>query len=518
MLVMGTLHTNGAAATVDRMVNVFPSDKQSHVRTMLSTSLRGVVSQQLLKRADRTGRVAALEILVNTPAVANLIRQGKLDQLETVMQSGCARAACAPWTRRCRSYSKRARSSGEGGLHQRDQQSQVRARQRHLKAAGRWHNGQRLGLPLFATALLRLRSLLELTSKRTILVTSALPYANGSLHIGHIIELRPDRHLGALPADARTSVHGTSVRATRTARRSCCSAEQEGIAPEELITRVTAEHKRDFAELSDRRRQLTSTTRDPKTRRSPRSSTAARKARAHHRAQDVKQAYDEERQMFLPDRYVKGECPNCGNAGSVRRLLRELRRDLHARRPHRPRLDAVRDEAGRCASPSTTSSSSATSRASCASGCRSDVDASRRCAPSSTSGSKAGLQDWDISRDAPYFGFEIPGAPGQVFLRVVRCADRLPRRASRRCASETRPRLRRVLRRRQPAPSCITSSARTSATSTTCSGPRCCTAPAAASRPRCSCTAFSRSTARRCRSRAARSSPRAAISTPADRS
>ena len=88
ILVMGTLHTNGAAPTVDRIVNVFPADKQSHVRTMLSTSLRGVVSQQLLQRADKEGRVAALEILVNTPAVANLIRQGKLDQLESTMQSG----------------------------------------------------------------------------------------------------------------------------------------------------------------------------------------------------------------------------------------------------------------------------------------------------------------------------------------------------------------------------------------------------------------------------------------------
>jgi twitching motility protein PilT len=88
ILVMGTLHTNGAAPTVDRMVNAFPADKQAHVRTMLSTSLRGVVSQQLLQRADKGGRVAALEILVNTPAVSNLIRQGKLDQLENTMQSG----------------------------------------------------------------------------------------------------------------------------------------------------------------------------------------------------------------------------------------------------------------------------------------------------------------------------------------------------------------------------------------------------------------------------------------------
>jgi len=90
ILVMGTLHTNGAGPTVDRIINVFPADKQSHVRTMISTSLRGVVSQQLLQRSDKQGRVAALEILVNTNAASNLIRQGKLDQLENVMQAGGA--------------------------------------------------------------------------------------------------------------------------------------------------------------------------------------------------------------------------------------------------------------------------------------------------------------------------------------------------------------------------------------------------------------------------------------------
>jgi twitching motility protein PilT len=90
ILVMGTLHTNGAASTVDRIINSFPADKQSHIRTMISTSLRGVVSQQLLPTKHKPGRVAALEVLINTSAVANLIRQGKLDQLETAMQSGGA--------------------------------------------------------------------------------------------------------------------------------------------------------------------------------------------------------------------------------------------------------------------------------------------------------------------------------------------------------------------------------------------------------------------------------------------
>ena len=88
ILVMGTLHTNGAAPTVDRIINSFPADKQSHIRTMISTSLRGVVSQQLLPTCDKPGRAAALEIMINTPAVSNLIRQGKIDQLETAIQSG----------------------------------------------------------------------------------------------------------------------------------------------------------------------------------------------------------------------------------------------------------------------------------------------------------------------------------------------------------------------------------------------------------------------------------------------
>ncbi len=88
ILVMGTLHTNGAPPTIDRIVNTFPADKQAHIRSMISTSLRGVISQQLIRRKDGKGRVAALEILVNNSAVANLIRQGKLDQLETTMQSG----------------------------------------------------------------------------------------------------------------------------------------------------------------------------------------------------------------------------------------------------------------------------------------------------------------------------------------------------------------------------------------------------------------------------------------------
>jgi twitching motility protein PilT len=88
ILVFGTLHTNGAAATVDRIVNVFPPGEQGRIRSMLSTSLLGVVSQQLVRRSDGKGRIAALEILVNNPAVANILRDGKTEQIASALQSG----------------------------------------------------------------------------------------------------------------------------------------------------------------------------------------------------------------------------------------------------------------------------------------------------------------------------------------------------------------------------------------------------------------------------------------------
>ena len=87
-LVFGTLHTNSAAKTVDRIIDVFPQEQQEQVRVMLSESLRGVIAQTLLPRCDRTGRVAGLEVLINTNAVANLIREGKTFQIGSTMQTG----------------------------------------------------------------------------------------------------------------------------------------------------------------------------------------------------------------------------------------------------------------------------------------------------------------------------------------------------------------------------------------------------------------------------------------------
>jgi twitching motility protein PilT len=86
-LVFGTLHTNTAPSTVDRIIDQFPTDRQAQVRAMLSESLRGVVAQTLLKKKGG-GRIAALEILIITSAVANLIREGKTFQIASQMQTG----------------------------------------------------------------------------------------------------------------------------------------------------------------------------------------------------------------------------------------------------------------------------------------------------------------------------------------------------------------------------------------------------------------------------------------------
>jgi len=88
LLVFGTLHTNNARKTVDRLVDVFPSDQQSQVRTMLAGSLRGVVAQLLLKRDDQEGRVAVNEILVSTPAVSSVIREGSTQKLYDIITGG----------------------------------------------------------------------------------------------------------------------------------------------------------------------------------------------------------------------------------------------------------------------------------------------------------------------------------------------------------------------------------------------------------------------------------------------
>src|ERR1041385_3777590 len=87
-LVLATLHTANASRTLDRLLDVFPPEQQEHIRVMVAESLRGVISQQLGPRKDGTGRVLALEILTNTPAVANVIRENKTYMLPGIIQTG----------------------------------------------------------------------------------------------------------------------------------------------------------------------------------------------------------------------------------------------------------------------------------------------------------------------------------------------------------------------------------------------------------------------------------------------
>ncbi|HVF72461.1 MAG TPA: PilT/PilU family type 4a pilus ATPase [Chthoniobacterales bacterium] len=87
-LVLGTLHTGNASRTLDRLLDVFPVDQQEQIRIMVSESLRGIISQQLIPRADGAGRVLALETLTNTPAVANIVREAKTFMLPGVIQTG----------------------------------------------------------------------------------------------------------------------------------------------------------------------------------------------------------------------------------------------------------------------------------------------------------------------------------------------------------------------------------------------------------------------------------------------
>lgn len=88
ILVFATVHTNNAIKTVDRIIDVFPEEEQNHVRYILSQTLRGVISQQLLPATGKLGRVPAVEIMIGTPAVCNVIREGKTHQLTSLIQAG----------------------------------------------------------------------------------------------------------------------------------------------------------------------------------------------------------------------------------------------------------------------------------------------------------------------------------------------------------------------------------------------------------------------------------------------
>ncbi len=249
------------------------------------------------------------------------------------------------------------------------------------------------------------------TQKRRILVTSALPYANGPIHIGHVLEyiqtdiwvrfqrLQGHQCIYVCADDA----HGTPI---------MLKAEADGVTPEQLIARIKEEHQADFKDFHISLDNF-HTTHSEENQQCAEYIYEKNRAKGHITKRVIKQAYDPVKQMFLPDRYIRGECPICDAP------------------------DQYGDSCENCGS--TYSPTDLKNPVSAVSGATpvaretehfffklGDFEAMLK---QWTSGDHiqqqvrnklqewfdAGLQDWDISRDAPYFGFEIPGAHGKYF-------------------------------------------------------------------------------------------------------
>ena len=252
--------------------------------------------------------------------------------------------------------------------------------------------------------------------KRTLLVTSALPYANGSIHLGHLVEyiqtdiwvrfqrLRDHTCYYVCADDA----HGTPI---------MLRAQREGISPEELIERVGAEHRRDFADFAIGFDNYYST-HSPENRELAETFYRRLKRNGHITTRVIQQAYDPVKEMFLPDRFIKGTCPRCGapdqygdscevcSATYAPTELKDAVSVLSGARPVQKesehyffKLADFEDVLREWLFP--------------------DITQPRHVQPEVANKLdewfNAGLQDWDISRDAPYFGFEIPDAPGKYF-------------------------------------------------------------------------------------------------------
>ena len=246
---------------------------------------------------------------------------------------------------------------------------------------------------------------------RQILVTSALPYANGSLHLGHIIEaVQTDVWVRFQKMQGHSCLyvcaedtHGTPI---------MIRAQSEGIRPEDLIARVAAEHKADYRDFLIGHDQFHST-HSPENRYFTDSMFERLQAAGHITRRSVRQAYDEKAGMFLPDRYVRGTCPTCkavdqygdsceacGATYTPAELI-EPRSTISDTAPVWRESEHLFFALGHF---------EAMLRDWVKSGSLQDAVRSKL-----DEWFNAGLQDWDISRDAPYFGFEIPGAPGKYF-------------------------------------------------------------------------------------------------------
>ncbi len=246
---------------------------------------------------------------------------------------------------------------------------------------------------------------------RRILVTSALPYANGPLHIGHLVEYTQTdiwvRHQKMAGNECyyvcADDTHGTPI---------MLRAQSEGITPEELIARVGAEHAADFAAFGIDFDHFHSTN-APENRARTEEIFQALDAGGHIARRTIRQAYDAKAGMFLPDRYVKGTCPRCkapdqygdscekcGATYSPSELIDPISA-VSGTTPEERDSEHLFFQLGHFETLLKDWVRSGT------------VDAG--VANKLDEWFSAGLRDWDISRDAPYFGFGIPGAPGKFF-------------------------------------------------------------------------------------------------------
>jgi methionyl-tRNA synthetase len=247
--------------------------------------------------------------------------------------------------------------------------------------------------------------------ERTILVTSALPYANGPIHIGHLVEyiqtdiwvrfqrLRGHRCTYVCADDA----HGTPI---------MLKAEQEGVTPEALIARVGEEHRADFAGFAVGFDNYY-TTHSPENRAFAEHIYAGLKRGGHIVARTIRQAYDPVKEMFLPDRFIRGGCPRCGAADQYGDSC-EVCGATYAPTDLKDPVSALSG-----VTPVERESEHEFVRLADFEPMLRDWTGSGALQPEIVNKLdewfRAGLQDWDITRDAPYFGFEVPGKPGKYF-------------------------------------------------------------------------------------------------------
>ena len=247
--------------------------------------------------------------------------------------------------------------------------------------------------------------------QRKILVTSALPYANGPIHLGHLVEyIQTDIWVRYQKMCGHTcyyvcadDAHGTAI---------MLRADQEGITPEQLIERVSEEHQRDFAGFSVGFDNYHST-HSPENKELAESIYLKLRDAGHIVTRVISQAYDPEKEMFLPDRYVRGDCPKCGavdQAGDNCDACGATYDPLELKNP-------VSVVSG--ATPVKKDSEHFFLKVTAFEDMLKDWMKAGHLQPAIANKLEEwfeiGLNDWDISRDKPYFGFEIPDAPGKYF-------------------------------------------------------------------------------------------------------